>query len=87
LVPGTGLELEALSGRERVSFRDERESAAEILSGAKDLCLTNVGKDFWCREQDLNLHAFRALDPKSSASANSAIPAWSNSKLLDKALT
>jgi hypothetical protein len=29
----------------------------------------------WCREQDLNLHAFRALDPKSSASANSAIPA------------
>ena len=29
----------------------------------------------WCREQDLNLHAFWALDPKSSASANSAIPA------------
>ena len=31
--------------------------------------------DIWCREQDLNLHAFWALDPKSSASANSAIPA------------
>ena len=30
----------------------------------------------WCREQDLNLHAFWALDPKSNASANSAIPAW-----------
>src|SRR3984893_13318045 len=29
----------------------------------------------WCREQDLNLHAFWALDPKSNASANSAIPA------------
>jgi hypothetical protein len=28
-----------------------------------------------CREQDLNLHAFWALDPKSNASANSAIPA------------
>ena len=26
----------------------------------------------WCREQDLNLHAFWALDPKSNASANSA---------------
>ena len=31
----------------------------------------------WCREQDLNLHAFWALDPKSNASANSAIPAHS----------
>jgi hypothetical protein len=30
----------------------------------------------WCREQDLNLHAFWALDPKSNASANSAIPAF-----------
>ena len=30
----------------------------------------------WCREQDLNLHAFWALAPKTSASANSAIPAW-----------
>jgi hypothetical protein len=30
---------------------------------------------YWCREQDLNLHAFWALDPKSNASANSAIPA------------
>ncbi len=29
----------------------------------------------WCREQDLNLHAFWALAPKTSASANSAIPA------------
>jgi hypothetical protein len=34
-----------------------------------------VCKGIWCREQDLNLHAFGALDPKSSASANSAIPA------------
>ena len=32
-------------------------------------------KKIWCREQDLNLHAFWALDPKSNASANSAIPA------------
>ena len=51
LVPGTGLELEALSGRELVSVRDERESAAEIPSGAE-------GPQSWCREQDLNLHAF-----------------------------
>ncbi len=33
------------------------------------------GLRLWCREQDLNLHAFWALDPKSNASANSAIPA------------
>ena len=33
------------------------------------------GMRCWCREQDLNLHAFWALDPKSNASANSAIPA------------
>ncbi len=32
-------------------------------------------KESWCREQDLNLHAFWALAPKTSASANSAIPA------------
>jgi hypothetical protein len=34
-----------------------------------------IWRDGWCREQDLNLHAFWALDPKSNASANSAIPA------------
>ena len=33
------------------------------------------GLRLWCREQDLNLHAFWALGPKSNASANSAIPA------------
>ena len=33
-------------------------------------------REGWCREQDLNLHAFWALDPKSNASANSAIPAY-----------
>jgi hypothetical protein len=33
-------------------------------------------RSLWCREQDLNLHAFWALDPKSNASANSAIPAF-----------
>jgi hypothetical protein len=32
-----GVELEAISRRERVSLGDERETAAEILSGAKDL--------------------------------------------------
>ena len=36
----------------------------------------------WCREQDLNLHAFWALDPKSNASANSAIPACFSFHLL-----
>ncbi len=37
LVGAAGIELEALSGRERVAAGDERESAAEILSVAKDL--------------------------------------------------
>ena len=46
LVPGTGLELEAISGRERL-----REPAAEIPSETE-------GPHCWCREQDLNLHAF-----------------------------
>ena len=32
-----GVELEAISKRERVSAGDERELAAEILSAAKDL--------------------------------------------------
>jgi hypothetical protein len=39
--------------------------------------LRAVRVSVWCREQDLNLHAFWALDPKSNASANSAIPALS----------
>jgi hypothetical protein len=51
LVPGTGFELEAFSGRERVSTGDERESAVEIPS-------VGEGLPRWCREQDLNLHAF-----------------------------
>ena len=50
-MPGTGLELEASSGREQVSEGDAREPAAEIPSEAE-------GPRSWCREQDLNLHAF-----------------------------
>lgn len=36
------------------------------------------GRKGWCGREDLNLHAFRAPDPKSGASANFATPASSN---------
>jgi hypothetical protein len=45
------------------------------LQGSGDVHPWSQARFVWCREQDLNLHAFKALDPKSSASANSAIPA------------
>jgi hypothetical protein len=47
----------------------------ENVRTEEKLVLRAARRRDWCREQDLNLHAFWALDPKSNASANSAIPA------------
>ena len=52
----------------------EAEGDRRQTGGLTDYASWELG--VWCREQDLNLHAFWALDPKSNASANSAIPAF-----------
>ena len=41
----------------------------------RTLPLSHSRSKAWCGRRDLNSHAMKALDPKSSASANSATPA------------
>lgn len=38
--------------------------------------ISTVSNIYWCGIKELNLHEKFSLDPKSSASANSANPAW-----------
>ena len=54
MVGTAGLELEAISRRERVAAGDEREPAAEILSAAKDLERNKLRGEWWAL-QDSNL--------------------------------
>ena len=68
-VRGTGLELEPFSRRERSG-----EPAGEIPSGARDLSRPLIWKTV-VPGTGLEPARLSALDPKSSASANSAIPA------------
>jgi hypothetical protein len=65
-----------------------RRAAESVLSGqnlgqiesgfevAKNAARANSLKPHQCEGQDSNLHALRTLEPKSSASANSATLAW-----------
>lgn len=56
----------------REDFEDEaEEEAAEVDIQA----VAEEKGDSWCREQDLNLHAFWAQHPKCCVSASSTIPA------------
>jgi hypothetical protein len=58
-----------------------RRAAESVLLGqiesgfevGKNAARANSLKSLQCEEQDSNLHALRTLEPKSSASANSAI--------------
>jgi hypothetical protein len=47
----------------------EESTGVDIQAAAEE------SKKTWCREQDLNLHAFWAQHPKCCVSASSTIPA------------